>query len=106
MPHNPGWVRRNSFAAWFGYTSILVSFGTCAMALAAAASGYAYWALIAGGACAATAIISLTIFGSTVHRDHVTHHTTPRLLMDCWEESLTSRSSAGCRMAIEPKRLE
>ncbi|WP_330178596.1 hypothetical protein OHB26_18870 [Nocardia sp. NBC_01503] len=76
------------------------------MALAAAASGYAGWALIAGGACAATAIISLTIFGSTVHRDHVTHHTTPRLLMDCWEESPDFAQQRGVPAAIEPKRLE
>ncbi|MFF2551251.1 hypothetical protein ACFVUS_09620 [Nocardia sp. NPDC058058] len=106
MPHNPGWVRRNSFAAWFGYTSILVSFGTCAMALAAAASGYAGWALIAGGVCAATAITSLTIFGSTVHSDHVKHHTTPRLLMDCWEESPDFAQLRGLPAAIEPKRLQ
>ncbi|QIS19890.1 hypothetical protein [Nocardia terpenica] len=88
MPATPSWVRRNRFVAWVSYFCVLIGFGTLAMALTAAGSHHTGWALMAGGICAATLIVGLTLIGTTVHRDHIDHHATPNLLSDSsWDET-------------------
>ncbi|WP_051499209.1 hypothetical protein [Nocardia sp. BMG51109] len=83
MPE-PGWVRRNRFVAWSSYCCALVVFATLPMALTAAGSGHRGWAMLSGGVCAAAAVVGLTLFVTTVHRDHIDHHAIPSLVRDRW----------------------
>jgi hypothetical protein len=84
MPNSPGWARRNRFAAWSGIISMMIAVGLLAMALAAAAGNRSHLAVIAAGLCAAVAVVGLLVFESTVRRDHVDHHQTPKLLSDSY----------------------
>jgi len=87
MPMTPNWVRRNHFAAWSGYFCVLVTFATLAMALTAAGSGHTRWAMISGILCVLAVLYGLTVITTTVHRDHVDHHSTPNLLADKWDQT-------------------
>ncbi|GAB2696790.1 hypothetical protein [Nocardia thraciensis] len=89
MPVTPSWVRRNRLVAWLSYFGVLVTFATLAMALTAAGSGHQGWAMLSGEVCAATVIIGLTLYGTTVRRDRADRHAAPSLLNDCWEETPT-----------------
>ncbi|WP_280384903.1 hypothetical protein [Nocardia wallacei] len=108
MPTTPSWVRRNRVVAWLSYFGVLVAFATLAMALTAAGSGHQGWALLSGGICTATVIIGLTLYGTTVHRDHADRHAAPSLLNDCWEHTPTFAHQRGPapRIAARPTGSE
>ncbi|UGT44258.1 hypothetical protein LTV02_13060 [Nocardia yamanashiensis] len=80
----------------------MVAFATLAMALTAAGSGHAQYAMLAGIICAATILFAITIISTTVHRDHVQRHNVPSLLMDSWEQSPAFATRRGAAPAIEP----
>ncbi|WP_153343498.1 hypothetical protein [Nocardia aurantia] len=54
------------------------------MALAAAAGGRSTLAVVAAILCVVVSIGGLLVFESTVRRDHVDRHTTPKLLSDSY----------------------
>ncbi|MBB5917032.1 hypothetical protein BJY24_005944 [Nocardia transvalensis] len=91
MPATPNWVRRNRAVAWSTYFCVLIAFATLAMALTAAGSGHTDLAVLAGGVCAATVIVGLTLVATTVHRDHEDHHAVPNLLNDHWRPMPSER---------------
>ncbi|MFI5775595.1 hypothetical protein [Nocardia sp. NPDC051570] len=101
MPATPNWVRRNRFVAWVSYFCVLIGFATLAMALTAAATGHARWAVLCGGLCAAAFIIAITLFGTTVHRDHVDRHATPNLIADPWQRTPPFAARRGTRTESE-----
>ncbi|WP_227982431.1 hypothetical protein [Nocardia spumae] len=84
MSDTPAWVRRNRRVAWTSYFCVLTGFATLAMGLTAAGTGHTGWALTAGIICAVALIGGITLFGTTAHHDHVTHHAIPNLLSDSW----------------------
>lgn len=84
MTTTPGWVRRNSFAAWTGYVMVLVGFSALAMTITAAGSGHARWAIVGAAVCAIAAAIGTVVLTTTVHSDHMHHRTTPNLIGDSW----------------------
>ncbi|WP_157535174.1 hypothetical protein [Nocardia inohanensis] len=82
----------------------MVAFATLAMALTAAGSGHAQYAMLAGIVCAATLLFAVTIISTTVHRDHVQHHHAPSLLMDGYQQSPAFATERGAQPAVDPHR--
>ncbi|MBF6331398.1 hypothetical protein [Nocardia transvalensis] len=104
MPGTPTWVRRNRFVAWASYFCVLIGFATLALAITAAGNGNYRWALLAGGICAATALVGGTLLATTVHRDHAEHHSPPNLLNDTWERTPAYARRRGAPPETRPRR--
>lgn len=71
-------MKLHLFTEWAGYALGLIALITLALAVVAAASGYAGWAVVAAVAFMIALALGLGLVGGTVRHDHRQRRHTPR----------------------------
>ena len=69
----------NRFAAWTGLLSTFLAFAALPMALFAAGTGHAGWAMVAAAALLSCVGFGVGVVAAVVHYDHRHHRSTPHL---------------------------
>ncbi|WP_137873670.1 hypothetical protein [Rhodococcus sp. Q] len=71
-------MKLHLFAEWIGYTLGLLAVIAFALAIVAAASGFAGWAVVAAVTFMIAVTLALALVGGTVRHDHRQRRHTPR----------------------------
>ncbi|EME18927.1 hypothetical protein [Rhodococcus triatomae] len=71
-------MKLHLFAEWFGYALGLLAIIAFALAVVAAASGYAGWAVVAAVTFMVAVAVGLAVVAGTVRHDHRQRRHTPR----------------------------